>query len=53
MSNTMNAIQYHLIKDNDQINYDNCWETGNYVDQDCDSCPHHNECSGYEDHDKD
>ena len=51
MNRNMNAIQYHLIKDNIQNQYDNCYETGNYEDQYCELCPHKSECSGYEDHD--
>ena len=44
----MNAIQYHLIIDS----YDQCYQSGNYKGIDCESCPHKNECSGYENHDK-
>jgi len=25
--------------------YDECWETGQYEDQDCMQCPHYTECS--------
>lgn len=27
--------------------FDACWETGNYEDQECELCPHKDECSGY------
>ena len=27
--------------------YYNCWKTGNYIDQDCYTCPYACECSGY------
>lgn len=26
--------------------YEYCWETGDYTDQDCQQCPHSEECSG-------
>ena len=47
MSN-INAIQYHLIKDNEEQQYDNCYDTGIYEDYNCEGCPHKYECSGYE-----
>ncbi len=31
-----------------------CWETGNFSDECiCELCPHHDECSGYNDPDDD
>ena len=33
--------------------YETCWLTGNYIDQDCELCPHKGECSGYDDEDED
>ena len=32
--------------------YEWCWNLGAYTGQECELCPHRNECSGYED-DKD
>ena len=29
--------------------YDVCWATGSYTDQDCECCPYKDECSGCED----
>ena len=28
--------------------YERCWNTGEYEDQDCGSCPYADECSGAE-----
>lgn len=28
--------------------YDECWETGEYEDMDCEFCPYREDCSGYE-----
>lgn len=47
----MNAIQYHLINDSKERQFDNCYETGNYEDYDCESCPHKSDCSGYKEDD--
>lgn len=33
----------------DSDNYDHCWETGEYDDQDCNFCPYNEECSGSSD----
>ena len=44
----MNAIQYHLIKDSEMDLYDNCYETGNHIDQKCINCPHKEDCKNYE-----
>lgn len=41
----MTAIEYGKIV-NDR--YDQCYQTGNYTDQDCENCPHKYDCSGYE-----
>ena len=27
--------------------YEYCWQTGDYIDQDCEQCEHAYECSGY------
>lgn len=27
--------------------YEYCWQTGDYIDQDCEQCPYAYECSGY------
>ena len=32
--------------------YELCWSTGVYLDQDCQNCPHYDECSGAEDDDE-
>lgn len=32
----------------DMDEYDKCYATGEYIDQDCEECPHKGECSGYE-----
>lgn len=31
--------------------YEHCWNTGEYDDQYCYECPHHEECSGYDEED--
>ena len=28
--------------------FERCWMTGDYDEQDCEECPHKDECSGYE-----
>lgn len=30
------------------MDYDYCYKTGNYTDQDCLQCPHRHECSGFD-----
>lgn len=35
--------------DNYDNDYDRCYATGNYTDQDCYSCPHNYICSAFED----
>ena len=34
------------------MDYEKCYETGEYDGEDCESCPHKFECSGYEDEDE-
>lgn len=36
-----------------EMDFEHCWETGQYEDQTCDFCPHKEECSGsgYDDED--
>lgn len=36
------------LTNRDAIGYEECFNTGNYDDQDCHFCPHRGECSGYE-----
>ena len=36
------------LANRDAIDYEECFTTGNYDDQDCHFCPHRGECSGYE-----
>lgn len=31
------------------MNYDRCYETGEYLDEFCEFCPHKEECSGSRD----
>ena len=31
--------------------YELCWNTGVYLDQDCQTCPHFGECSGVDNSD--
>lgn len=33
--------------------YEYCWQTGDYIDQDCEQCDHKWECSGYTGGDED
>lgn len=46
----MENLDFESIKSSisNSDNYEDCWNTGNYDDQDCNFCPHKDECSGFE-----
>lgn len=35
-----------------EMDFESCWNTGEYDGQMCDLCPHNSECSGYEEEDE-
>ena len=35
------------LQEEHESEYERCWATGEYEDQDCELCPHNSECSGY------
>lgn len=39
-------FRYNIGMTDDYTVYDECWETGEYTDQDCVCCPYKDECSG-------
>ena len=46
MNNRDRWEQAHIYDKCDE--YEECWQLGEYKEQDCEECPHKDECSGYE-----